>query len=98
MATIQVPLKKRPKIREYEAMYRNVASSFNLRLIDCSTSWQSLIKQEPGIWHQLVPDDIHPNELGCASVVTPCILRGLGIQPTKTDDITNTASTSRHSK
>ncbi len=93
-----VPLKQRPRIREYEAMYRDVASTFNVRLIDCSRSWQSLIEQEPGKWQQLVPDDIHPNELGCVSMVTPCILRGLGIPPTKANDITPKALTSRRAK
>jgi acyl-CoA thioesterase I len=83
-----IHLKRRPNITNYEAMYRKLASSLNLRLIDCSRSWQSLIAQKPRIWQQLVPDDIHPNELGCASMVTPCVLRGLGIQPTNTDGTT----------
>lgn len=89
-----IHLQKRPQIQKYEEMYRYVAHDLKLRLIDFSPSWQSLIHDQPNVWASFVPDGIHPNEHGCSEIVTPSLLRGLGIS---TSISNNQTGTLRHS-
>ena len=74
-----VHLQRRPDINSYEEMYRAVAKSHGLRLIDFSLPWQHVIDNQPDAWRYFVPDGIHPNEHGCKQIITPSLLRGLGI-------------------
>ncbi len=74
-----IHLEKRPNYQQYEAMYRDVASSRGLRLIDFSDRWLSLIEHQPKMWRKFVPDGIHPNASGSTEIITPNLLQGLGI-------------------
>lgn len=73
-------LERRPKIADYEQMYRDVAKQKKLRLIDHAPEWQAILKTGEAEYKKLVPDGIHPNGTGCAEVITPNILKGIGLK------------------
>ena len=70
-------LKARPQINAYNQMYRDVAMMRHLKLIDHYPEREKIMKA--GKYPVYVPDGIHPNAEGCATVITPGILRALGI-------------------
>ena len=72
-------LEQRPKIKEYNQMYRDVAKNRKLLLIDHYPHWEKILNDDPGLFMKCVPDGIHPCAEGCTMVVTPEILRALGI-------------------
>ncbi|GDY19883.1 esterase [Verrucomicrobiota bacterium] len=78
---IGVHLERRPKIADYEQVYRDVAKEHSLRLIDHAPAWQAVLKKGDPEYLKLVPDGIHPNAAGCAAIITPAILRDLGLKP-----------------
>lgn len=73
-------LERRPKIADYEQVYRDVAKKQKLRLIDHSTDWQTVLKKGEAEYKKLVPDGIHPSATGCAEIITPNILKGIGLK------------------
>ncbi len=75
-----VHLEARPDIAAYNQAYREVAAERRARLIDHYPNWKSLLDAEPARFAAYVPDGIHPNAEGYAAVVTPVILRGLGME------------------
>jgi acyl-CoA thioesterase-1 len=74
-------LERRPKIADYEQVYRDVARARGLRLIDHSANWQAVLKSGDAAWKALVPDGIHPNAAGAQQVILPHLLQGIGLQP-----------------
>lgn len=74
-------LERRPKIADYEQVYRDVAQARGLRFIDHSAHWQAVLKKGDAAWRALVPDGIHPSAKGSAEVTTPHLLRSIGLQP-----------------
>lgn len=72
-------LARRPKIADYEQVYRDVAKARGLRLIDHSANWQAVLKEGEAKWRAYVPDGIHPNEAGCREVLTPHLLKSIGL-------------------
>jgi hypothetical protein len=44
---------------------RDVAASCHLRVIDLHADWNKLLRQNPEQFAALVPDGVHPNEVGC---------------------------------
>jgi len=74
-----VHLSKRPSILEYEQLYRDVAKERQLRLIDFSIPWRSLLRTMPSAWTAFVPDGIHPELEATSELITPCLMRGLGL-------------------
>ena len=77
---VGVHLERRPKIADYEQVYRDVARDRRLRLIDHSASWQAVLKKGEDDYKRLVPDGIHPGPAGCSEIITPNILRGIGLK------------------
>ena len=75
-----VHLEARPEIEAYNRMYREVAAERHLLLIDHYPNWQKILKHDPKLFSAYVPDGIHHNDKGCQAVVTPAILRGLGME------------------
>lgn len=73
-------LERRPKIADYEQMYRDFAAKKKLRLIDHAADWQTVLKKGEAEYRKLVPDGIHPNGAGCAEIITPNILEGIGLK------------------
>ena len=74
-------LERRPKIADYEQVYREVAKARALRLIDHSANWQVVLKAGEAQWRTLVPDGIHPNAAGAQQVIVPHLLKSIGLQP-----------------
>jgi|GEM_PF-380030 len=75
---IGVHLERRPDVRSYYAMYREVARARGLRLIDHEPNWNAVLKADPDRFNKFVPDGIHPGPLGCEKVITPQLLDSLG--------------------
>ncbi|MBS0205507.1 MAG: SGNH/GDSL hydrolase family protein [Planctomycetes bacterium] len=73
-------LERRPKIADYEQMYRDFAAKKKLRLIDHAPGWQAVLKKGEAEYRKLVPDGIHPNGTGCAEIITPNILQEIGLK------------------
>jgi lysophospholipase L1-like esterase len=80
---IGVHLERRPHIHDYYSMYRDVAMARKLKLIDHYPDWDAVLKKGEEAFKQLVPDGIHPNADGCKTIITPNIIKalGLGISP-----------------
>lgn len=72
-------LQRRPKITEYYQMYREVARERHLLLIDHAPGWEKILSQGETAYRDLVPDGIHPNAKGAEQVITPGILRAIGM-------------------
>jgi lysophospholipase L1-like esterase len=69
----------RPRIEEFNEVYRQVARALGLRLIDHYPAWQRLLAEDPPAFQACVPDGVHPAEIGCERIITPAILAGLGL-------------------
>jgi len=70
---IGVHLERRPRIEEYYQMYRDVAATRKLHLIDHYPAWKAILDNDAARFKKLVPDGIHPNPAGCSEVITPAI-------------------------
>jgi len=70
---------RRPRLSVYEARYRNVAHERALTLIDHAPRWRQLLAQGGDAFRAFVPDGLHPNDEGCARVVTPNVLAELRV-------------------
>ena len=79
----------RKDIEKHYEMYRSVAKERKFILIDHYPNWIALQTKEPALFKQYVPDSIHATPEGCAKIITPTILRALGLaegdpEPAKT--------------
>ncbi len=72
-------LQRRPKIAEYEQVYRDVAKARNLRLVDHAPQWAGVLAKGDAEWKALAPDGIHPNAEGCKQIITPFLIKTLGL-------------------
>ncbi|SHF48627.1 SGNH/GDSL hydrolase family protein [Pedobacter caeni] len=61
----------RPKLAEYTQGYRNVAKARGLLIVDHYPNWEKLMKENPGVFDQLVPDRIHPQLSGYKKILLP---------------------------
>jgi acyl-CoA thioesterase I len=77
---VGVHLKRRPRIKDYYQMYRDVAKARNLLLIDHYPRWEKILNQDPKLFKKYVPDGIHPGAEGCKAVILPNITNALGIE------------------
>lgn len=59
--------------------YVTAARERGLRLIDHEPNWQQVLELGKAEFDRLVPDGIHPNELGQRTVVLPEMKRALGM-------------------
>lgn len=73
----------RPQIESYNQMYRDVARERGFQLIDHYPVWQALLKKDPRVFFQYVPDMIHPVWAGALNVITPTLLEAIGAAPGK---------------
>ncbi|MBU4200261.1 MAG: SGNH/GDSL hydrolase family protein [Verrucomicrobia bacterium] len=69
----------RENISVYYEMYREVAKKRKLAIVDLYPQWIALRDADKKTFAQYVPDSIHINEEGCRRIVTPGILKALGI-------------------
>jgi lysophospholipase L1-like esterase len=76
-------LEQRPKIKDYYEMYREVAADRQFLLIDHYPNWEKILTENPELFNEYVPDGIHPGEAGCEAVITPEIIKSLGISATE---------------
>jgi hypothetical protein len=76
---IGIHLDRRPRIDDYNQMYRDVAKVRNLLLIDHYFKWSRIIEKDIDLFNKYVPDGIHPFPEGCQKVIIPTILKALGI-------------------
>jgi lysophospholipase L1-like esterase len=77
---VGVNLERRPKIKDYYQMYREVAQERKLLLVDHAANWEPILEKDKALFTRYVPDGIHPNREGCAKVITPALLKALGIR------------------
>ena len=77
---IGVHLERRPKIKDYYQMYRDVAKARRLLLIDHYPKWEKILNEDPKLFNKYVPDGIHPGAEGCKAVILPNITKALGIE------------------
>ncbi len=61
-------------------MYRDVAKMRKLRLIDHLVNWEQLLEKDKPLFDKYVPDGLHPGAEGCAKIITPAILKALGLR------------------
>jgi len=76
---VEIHLQRRPKFKDYYQMYRDVAKERKLRLIDHCPNWEQVLEKDKDLFAKYVPDRIHPGPEGCEKVITPAILKALGI-------------------
>jgi acyl-CoA thioesterase I len=69
----------RPQLDAYYQMYRDVAAARNLSLVDHARVWARIQEVDHGRFMRFVPDGLHPGPEGCAEVITPAILKTLGL-------------------
>lgn len=72
--------KGRSRLKEFNQMYRDVAKERNFLLIDHYPNWQKILDGDPALFSKYVPDGLHPAAEGCLNVVTPEILKALGVE------------------
>jgi len=75
--------KGRSRLKEFNQAYRDVAKERGFLLIDHYPNWQRILDRDPALFAKYVPDGLHPAAEGCAKVVTPVIIRALGIEDEK---------------
>lgn len=73
----------RKDIAAYYGMYRDAAARRGLRLVDLYPEWLELERKDKALFLKYVPDTVHPTAEGCEKVVTPAVLRALGIEAEK---------------
>jgi lysophospholipase L1-like esterase len=69
----------RPRLEEFNQVYRDVARDRGLFLIDHYPAWSRVLTEDAARWERYIPDGLHPSPAGCEKVTTPEILAFLGI-------------------
>lgn len=69
----------RKDIAAHYEMYRNVAQTRKIRLIDHYPNWIELQTKDKPTFDKYVPDSIHATPEGCEKIITPVILESLGL-------------------
>ncbi len=69
----------RKAIAAHYTMYRAVARERGFLLIDHYPNWCALQQNDPTLFKKYVPDTIHPRAEGNAAVVSPVIIKALGL-------------------
>jgi len=70
----------RPKFADYYQMYREVAKDRKLPLIDHYVNWKKILDADEVQFIKYVPDGLHPGVEGCKKVITPEMLKALGVK------------------
>lgn len=71
----------RPNLTAFNQMYRDVAKERGLQLIDHFPEWEKLLKENPALFLECMPDAIHPMRHGSLQVSAPLVIRSLGFAP-----------------
>lgn len=69
----------RPELAAYQDNYRQVARERGFLCIDHMPAWMELLERDEAQFRAWVPDGLHPQSEGYARLVTPEILRRLGL-------------------
>ncbi len=69
----------RPSLTDYQDIYRVVGRERGLLCIDHMPAWTELLERDEAMFRSLVPDALHPQAEGYARLVTPEILKQLGV-------------------
>ncbi len=69
----------RPHLDHYQQGYRQIGRERGLLVIDHMPAWSSLLERDLNAFRTWVPDGLHPQAEGYAQLVTPEILRRLGV-------------------
>lgn len=69
----------RPQLAEYQEIYRQVGRERGLLVIDHMPAWNKLLESDEKTFRAYVPDGLHPQAKGYSVIVTPEILRKLGL-------------------
>ena len=69
----------RPRLEEYQEIYRQVGRERGLLVIDHMPAWTKLLESDEKTFRAYVPDGLHPQTKGYSVIVTPEILRCLGL-------------------
>lgn len=80
----------RPNLEAYNQMYRDVAKERGYQLIDHWPNWQKLLDEDPLRFVAYNPDTIHPVRIGALNIITPHLLRELGLPAGKPQKSTAT--------
>jgi acyl-CoA thioesterase I len=67
----------RPGLEKYYQMYRDVAKTRKLLLIDHYPHWKAILDKGKDAYLKLVPDGLHPDENGARQVIAPYVLKRL---------------------
>ncbi|MCM8532234.1 MAG: SGNH/GDSL hydrolase family protein [Lentisphaeraceae bacterium] len=67
----------RKALNDYYEIYRELAETHNLPLIDHFKNWQSFLKGKD--YKLYIPDAIHPNKLGSDKVIVPALMKLLNL-------------------
>lgn len=69
----------RPNVAAYYDMYRDVAGERSLMLIDHYPNWQALQLENKLLFDEYIPDSVHPTDEACSAIVTPVVIKALGV-------------------
>ena len=70
---------RRPELEKFNDTYRDTAKEKGFLLIDHYPAWLKILNSDRKEFDLLVPDGAHPNTEGCRRIVTPNILKAIGI-------------------
>ena len=73
----------RPNLAAFNQMYRDVAKERKFQLIDHYPVWEKLLNDDPRKFILYTPDTIHPVRQGALNVITPTIVKEIGLKPGK---------------
>jgi lysophospholipase L1-like esterase len=69
----------RPRLEEYNQVYRDVAGRRGLPLIDHYPAWLALRENDHDAFARYVPDGLHPSPEGARHIITPALFEALGL-------------------
>ncbi len=62
---VGVHLERRPRVKAYNQVYRDVARERCLMLIDHYPEWEAILTKNQDLYRRCIPDGIHPGSEGC---------------------------------
>lgn len=70
---------RRPDLEKFNDVYRDTAQKRGLLLIDHYPVWLEILRKDRKEFERLVPDGAHPGPEGCRKIVSPNILKAIGV-------------------
>ncbi len=83
---------QRPQLQLYQQIYRDVAAARGLKIIDHMPAWQALLDTGTAAYVAVVPDGLHPVNLGYQTYVAPVIFKAIGLWNGPGQVLDNTAA------